>query len=193
MNINDKIKSFVAEFSPNSKQISNSDQNNIPTLKQRAKNIISSYNIPAKYLEGFEGDELLLRQIEIIERRKSKDYKELETDKLQRERWRKGEKKKQSSCTKRWNEMYPGKSSLEEKSEITGIPKSILSEVVRKGQGAFYSSGSRPGQTSTSWGNARMNCFILNKPTVTQGPDNKLYKEALEHPKAKEWFDKTEW
>ena len=31
-----------------------------------------------------------------------------------------------------------------------------MSEIVRKGEGAYYSSGSRPNQTSQSWGIARL-------------------------------------
>ena len=31
-----------------------------------------------------------------------------------------------------------------------------LQEIVKKGQGAYYSSGSRPNQTSHSWGIARL-------------------------------------
>jgi hypothetical protein len=38
----------------------------------------------------------------------------------------------------------------------TGCPVSALKAVVRKGQGAYYSSGSRPNQTAQSWGLARL-------------------------------------
>ncbi len=38
-------------------------------------------------------------------------------------------------------------------------------EVVRKGKGAYYSSGSRPNQTSESWGRARMYSYIMGGPT----------------------------
>jgi hypothetical protein len=31
-----------------------------------------------------------------------------------------------------------------------------LRQIVRKGEGAYYSSGSRPNQTPQSWGNARL-------------------------------------
>ena len=39
------------------------------------------------------------------------------------------------------------------------VPVSILKEVVKRGRGAYYSSGSRPGQTPTSWGVARAKSF----------------------------------
>ena len=34
--------------------------------------------------------------------------------------------------------------------------KLILKKIVKKGQGAYYSSGSRPNQTAQSWGLARL-------------------------------------
>ena len=38
--------------------------------------------------------------------------------------------------------------------KATGIPKKAFMEVVKKGKGAYYSSGSRPNQTAGSWGKA---------------------------------------
>jgi hypothetical protein len=38
----------------------------------------------------------------------------------------------------------------------TGCSLSALKQIVRKGEGAYYSSGSRPNQTPQSWGLARL-------------------------------------
>jgi hypothetical protein len=38
----------------------------------------------------------------------------------------------------------------------TGCKLSALDEIVKKGEGAYYSSGSRPNQTAQSWGLARL-------------------------------------
>lgn len=38
----------------------------------------------------------------------------------------------------------------------TGCSKRALAKIVSKGAGAYYSSGSRPNQTSNSWGSARL-------------------------------------
>ena len=38
----------------------------------------------------------------------------------------------------------------------TGCKISALNEIVKKGEGAYYSSGSRPNQTPQSWGFARL-------------------------------------
>ena len=38
----------------------------------------------------------------------------------------------------------------------TGCSVSSLKQIVKKGEGAYYSSGSRPNQTPQSWGLARL-------------------------------------
>lgn len=38
----------------------------------------------------------------------------------------------------------------------TGCSKSALRKIINKGEGAYYSSGSRPNQTAQSWGIARL-------------------------------------
>ena len=49
-------------------------------------------------------------------------------------------------------EIVPNK----ELSLKTGCSIDALNKIVKKGQGAYYSSGSRPNQTSQSWGLARL-------------------------------------
>ena len=44
----------------------------------------------------------------------------------------------------------------------TGCPLSILQKIVQKGEGAYYSSGSRPNQTPQSWGLARLASALTN-------------------------------
>ena len=48
--------------------------------------------------------------------------------------------------------MRPNK----ELSRKTGCSLTALNQIVRKGEGAYYSSGSRPNQTARSWGLARL-------------------------------------
>jgi len=43
-----------------------------------------------------------------------------------------------------------------ELSKKTGCSVKALKQIVKKGEGAYYSSGSRPNQTSQSWGYARL-------------------------------------
>jgi len=44
----------------------------------------------------------------------------------------------------------------QELAEKTGCSLSALNQIVKKGQGAYFSSGSRPNQTAQSWGLARL-------------------------------------
>jgi len=50
------------------------------------------------------------------------------------------------------NTVYPNK----ELAKKTGCSVNALRKIVRKGEGAYYSSGSRPNQTPQSWGLARL-------------------------------------
>ena len=43
-----------------------------------------------------------------------------------------------------------------ELAKATGCSKEALAKIINKGEGAYYSSGSRPNQTSQSWGIARL-------------------------------------
>lgn len=43
-----------------------------------------------------------------------------------------------------------------ELAKATGCSKTALAKIISKGEGAYYSSGSRPNQTAQSWGNARL-------------------------------------
>jgi hypothetical protein len=155
---------------------------------KKAKEIIKRYTIPERYLEGLKGEEKFLRQIELVSKKRQSPkvrYSPLRSDIIAREK----KIPKKGTCTQRWEEIYPDAKSNSAKAKITGIPLSIIDKVDNKGKGAFYSSGSRPGQTAESWGKARVNCFILNKKTVTDGPDRNLYEEAIrKSPSAKEWF-----
>jgi len=82
---------------------------------------------------------------------------------------------KKSSWTKKFHKLYPNAKSYTEISKVTGIPELALKSVVRKGRGAYYSSGSRPNQTADSWGKARMYSYILGGKT--RKVDNHITKK----------------
>jgi hypothetical protein len=148
--------------------------------------IIAQYKIPARYLAGLDDKDKFARQIELVSKKRQTPKERrvpLKTDKI-------AQKEKTGSCTKKFAKLFPDLKTNLQKSRVTGIPKRILDKVLNKGQGAFYSSGSRLGQTAVSWGIARVNCFIMGKKTVIAGPDKDLYEEALKYAKAKKWFAK---
>lgn len=46
----------------------------------------------------------------------------------------------------------------------TGCRRSALQQIIKKGEGAFYSSGSRPNQTAQSWAYARLGSALTGGP-----------------------------
>ena len=74
-------------------------------------------------------------------------------------------KSKKSSWVSKYEKKYNKGKTYKEIEIATGIPKKALMEVVNKGRGAYYSSGSRPNQTAESWGKARMYSYIMGGPT----------------------------
>ena len=74
-------------------------------------------------------------------------------------------KSKKSSWVVKFDKKYKLKNkSLSSISKATGIPLGALKMVYKKGEGAYYSSGSRPNQTKDSWARARMYSYILGGP-----------------------------
>ena len=75
-------------------------------------------------------------------------------------------KHKKSSWVTKFEKKYgEDVKTYKEIEKVTGIPAKALRMVVKKGKGAYYSSGSRPNQTATSWGKARMYSYIMGGPT----------------------------
>jgi DNA-binding Xre family transcriptional regulator len=52
--------------------------------------------------------------------------------------------------------------ATDELAKATGCSKKALSKIVQKGEGAYFSSGSRPNQTGQSWGLARLASSITS-------------------------------
>ena len=110
-------------------------------------------NIPDKYLTGLKGAERQ-KQIKSIFEKKARP--------------KTSAKSKESSWTVKFNKKYGkqletmnGGKSKRNIAKVTGIPYKALNEVFKKGEGAYYSSGSRPNQTPQSWAYARMYSYIL--------------------------------
>lgn len=58
----------------------------------------------------------------------------------------------------------------------TGCSQSALAKIVKKGQGAYYSSGSRPNQSGHSWGRARLASAITGGKSAAV--DYKILEEG---------------
>ena len=63
----------------------------------------------------------------------------------------------------------------------TGCKLSALNKIVRKGEGAYYSSGSRPNQTPQSWGLARLASSLTSGKAAAV--DYGIIKEGCNHKK----------
>jgi hypothetical protein len=75
-------------------------------------------------------------------------------------------KSKKSNWTTKFKKKYgEDVKTYRQISKATEIPSGALKAVVKKGMGAYYSSGSRPNQTAESWGKARMYSYIMGGPT----------------------------
>lgn len=75
-------------------------------------------------------------------------------------------KRRTSSWVAKFKRKYPGVSLLNPKAveRATGIPARAIRGVIRKGKGAYYSSGSRPGVTAQQWAAARVASVVLGGP-----------------------------
>lgn len=63
----------------------------------------------------------------------------------------------------------------------TGCKLSALKEIVKKGEGAYYSSGSRPNQTPQSWGLARLASSITSGKSAAVDYD--ILEKGCDHNK----------
>ena len=63
----------------------------------------------------------------------------------------------------------------------TGCKISALNQIVKKGEGAYYSSGSRPNQTSQSWGLARLASSLTSGKAAAIDYD--IIKKGCDHKK----------
>ena len=63
----------------------------------------------------------------------------------------------------------------------TGCKISALKQIVKKGEGAYYSSGSRPNQTPQSWGLARLASSITSGKAAAVDYD--IIKNGCNHKK----------
>jgi hypothetical protein len=81
--------------------------------------------------------------------------------------------------------MYKVKKIIpsEELSKATGCSIDALNKIVNKGEGAYYSSGSRPNQTPQSWGYARLASSITSGKSAAVDYDI-LYKGCNHKKKA---------
>jgi len=166
-------------------------------LEKKVKKYLLKYTYAPRYLRGLTPDEKFIKMFEIryykLKEKKDKitkkeKYKVSSLDKPKKSN------SKQSSIskyTKKWNKSYNAK-SLKEKSEISGVPLSILKKVYNRGLAAWRGSSHRPGASQHQWGVSRVNSFLTCGKTWYY-PDHKLSREAMsKSPKARNFWKKCD-
>ena len=68
-----------------------------------------------------------------------------------------------------------------ELARATGCSRAALAKIINKGQGAYYSSGSRPNQTPQSWGIARLASSLTGGKSAAVDYD--IIKKGCNHKK----------
>ena len=100
-----------------------------------------------------------------------------------------GVKTRKSSYTQAWNRRFPLAKSLQERSEVTGVPLRFIKESYNRGMAAWR-TGHRPGATQQQWGYARVSSFLLCGKTY-ETTDSDLAREAKRIcPAAARWWRK---
>ena len=98
-----------------------------------------------------------------------------------------GIKTRKSSYSAKWEHLFPGVKSLEDRAAATGVPVRFLRESYNRGMAAWR-TGHRPGATEQQWGYARVSSFLLCGKTHYM-TDADLVKEAkAASKKAAAWF-----
>ena len=139
---------------------------------------------PKKYYKGLTIRNKTLRKKEIqkfgqMSWKTPKAYRGFKTDI--------GVKTRQSSYTGAWKSKFPNATSLEQKSEVTGVPLKYIKQSYNRGMAAWR-TGHRPGATEQQWGYARVHSFLLGGKTYYT-TDSDIVKDAIEHSKpAKQWW-----
>lgn len=99
-------------------------------------------------------------------------------------------KDKKSTWTIQFDKEYgekldamSGKRSKKNIAKVTGIPFKAIDEIYKKGEGAYYSSGSRPNQTPSSWARGRVYAYIMGGDKVRKADKDitDKYKVKFKH------------
>lgn len=73
---------------------------------------------------------------------------------------------KESKWTKKAKLFFNNDTSLENISKKLNVPIKALKEIIKKGEKAYFSSGSRPNTTPYQWGVARLYSLIFGNEAV---------------------------
>jgi len=134
-------------------------------------------DIPERYLGNLKGKERQAQIKSIFEGKKRPET---------------SARKRKSSYTIDFNKRYgerlkkmDGGKSVKNIAKVTGLPFRALKDVFEKGEGAYYSAGSRPNQTASSWAYGRLYSYILGNPKVRKADKDITEKYKVDFKKIK--------
>ena len=115
---------------------------------------MTKVKVPTKYLPSLNKIKDMQKQVKML----MKSRKQYKNGNFFTRKNVKSYKSKPSNHVMHAKKIYniENVSPNKELAKKTGCSLSALKQIVRKGEGAYYSSGSRPNQTPQSWGLARL-------------------------------------
>lgn len=132
--------------------------------------------IPKKYYSGIENSTEQKTQINSLKNSILSYKRGIYVDRPKLKTY----KNKKSNYITQFNDAYgvsiTNKSAVQ---RVTGVSKKAQERILKKGKGAYYSSGSRPTQTSYSWAYARLASVIMG------GKAKKVDQHILDEEKIK--------
>ena len=140
---------------------------------------MTKINLPTKYLPSLKEIKDSAKQVKML----MKSRKQYKKGKFFTRKKIKSYKSKTSNHITDARKIY-GIENVAPNKELakkTGCSLSALKQIVRKGQGAYFSSGSRPNQTSQSWGLARLASSITAGKSAAVDYD--ILEKGCDHKK----------
>lgn len=139
---------------------------------------------PKKYYSGLTKKKIAERKKEIekfgkMHWKDPRAYVGFKTDK--------GAKTRRSSYTAEWNRLFPDAKSLEEKSEVTGVPLKYIKHVAAKAKAAWR-SGHRPGAVQNQWVHPRVASYLLCGKAHYTADAADVRRAKKESASARKWF-----
>ena len=112
------------------------------------------------YLKGLSKKDTKKHQNYILERRAKAKKGKYISKTLELKSYKHKKSQNVLNFEKKYGVKITDKKGIERK---VGLPMEAQKEILDKGKGAFFSSGSRPGQTPQSWAYGRLASVILKK------------------------------
>jgi hypothetical protein len=140
---------------------------------------MTKLKVPRRYLPSLNEIKDMAKQAKML----MKSRKQYKKGKFFTRKKLKSFKSKTSSHVKDAQRIYNISTLIPNKelAKKTGCSLSALKQIVRKGEGAYYSSGSRPNQTAQSWGLARLASSITAGKSAAV--DYNILEKGCDHKK----------